>query len=284
MTTASRRDRPHRSRGAARLLAWLPVALPVFVGLTLVLAPRSGAHADDQPPPKYQHGERVGPLPRKDLQPLTDPAKIWQRDCATCHGADAQGSARAPSLYGKGRADVYYWVSTGRMPILNVTDRIGRAAPAYPPEVVNALVDYVATLAGGGGTDLPTVGPGNVADGLHLFGLYCASCHAWSGNGSIIFNGKAPTVAPATDEQIAAAIRIGPGQMPAFGTAAIDDKQLNDVVAYVGTLRDKKDQGGWGIFHRGPTTEGGAALVLGLGSLLLAVGWIGTKAKSRVVE
>ncbi|HET9728164.1 MAG TPA: cytochrome c, partial [Acidimicrobiia bacterium] len=173
----------------------------------------------------------------------------------------------------------YYWISTGRMPIRNDNERIGRRPSPYTPDMVTRLMDYVASIGASGGPDIPRVGPGNLADGLHLFALECASCHAWSGRGSIIYKGKVPTVTPANPEQVASAIRIGPGEMPAFGQAAIDQQQLNDVVAYVQTLKHPKDSGGLPLFHRGPTTEGGAALFVGLGSLLLAIGWIGTKAK-----
>jgi ubiquinol-cytochrome c reductase cytochrome c subunit len=261
------------------------LAVPVLIGAFVAFQEGPPhAHADETPPSSFEHGNRLAPQPRKDLPPLTDPAQIYLRDCATCHGADAQGTPRGPTLAGQGRAGVFYWVSTGRMPLQNTSDRIGRKAPAYPPDVVSALVDYVARLAGGGGPDIPHLGPGNVADGLDPFALNCATCHAWSGSGSIIFDGKVPTVAPATPEQIAAAIRIGPGEMPAFGPAALNDQQLDDVVAYAHSLKNKHDEGGWGLFHRGPTTEGAAALVLGLGSMLLAIGWIGAKARSREVE
>jgi ubiquinol-cytochrome c reductase cytochrome c subunit len=257
------------------------VSIPLFVGAAVLLLQPRRAIATDRPPPTFEHGVLVGPLPPKDRPPLQDPRQLYLRDCATCHGGDARGTPRGPTLVGKGRAGVFYWVSTGRMPLLNTSDKIGRKPPLYPPDVVNKLVDYVVALTGGSGPDIPRLQAGNVSDGLHLFGLECAACHAWSGSGSIVFTGKAPTVAPATPEQAAAAIRIGPGQMPAFGPAALDDQQLSDVVAYVQTLKNKKDAGGWGIFHRGPTTEGAAALIVGLGALLLAVGWIGNKAKSR---
>jgi ubiquinol-cytochrome c reductase cytochrome c subunit len=261
------------------------LAVPVLVGAFVALGERpQHARADETPPETYEPGIRPGPQPPKDLPPITDPARIYLRDCATCHGADARGTRRGPTLVGQGRAGVYYWVSTGRMPMPDTAQRIGRKPPAYPPDVVNRLVDYVAKLAGGGGPDIPHLGPGNLADGLDLFALNCATCHAWSGSGSIIFDGKVPTVTPATPEQIASAIRIGPGEMPAFGPAALNAQQLDDVVAYTHSLKNKRDEGGYGLFHRGPTTEGAAALVLGLGSMLLAIGWIGAKARPREVE
>jgi ubiquinol-cytochrome c reductase cytochrome c subunit len=263
----------HRAFGVALL------SLPF---LTAAVFGAARAYADERPPATYrEHGVEIGPIPPKDLPANTDIRSLYLRDCATCHGGDAHGTPRGPSLEGVGRASVYYWVSTGRMPLHDDSQRIGRRPPAYPPDVVNGMVDYVAVLAGGGGPDIPTVGTGNVSDGLHLFTLECASCHAWSGSGSIISDGKVPTVVPATPTQAASAIRIGPGEMPAFGPAAFDQQQLNDVVAYIQTLKHKKDSGGFALFHRGPTTEGAAALVLGLGSLFLAIGWIGSRAKAR---
>ncbi len=267
------------SQKGVRVLAWL--ALPVAFGALVALQTGSRASADEKPPAQYNQGVKVGPLPPKDVPPASDIRSLYLRDCATCHGNNAAGTPRAPSLVGVGRADVYYWVSTGRMPIRSDNERIGRRSPAYPPAVMNALIDYVTALAAGTNPDIPVVGPGNKANGLHVFTLECAACHAWSGSGSIISDGKVPTVVPANPQQVASAIRIGPGEMPAFGPAAMDQQQLNDVVAYVESLKHKKDAGGYGLFHRGPTTEGAAALVLGLGSLLLAIGWIGTKAKSR---
>ncbi len=170
------------------------------------------------------------------------------------------------------------------MPLHDSGQRIGRRAPLYPASVVNALVQYVPQLAHSHGVPLPKLQHGNVVEGLELYTLNCATCHAWSGSGSIIANGKVPSLLVDTPEQIASAIRIGPGEMPAFGTPSLDNKQLSDVVAWAKQLRHKNDAGGWDLFHRGPTTEGAAALVVGLGAMLLLIGWIGTRARSRAVH
>jgi ubiquinol-cytochrome c reductase cytochrome c subunit len=257
------------------------LAAPLVVGAVAVAVTLPRASAVEVPPSEYSGGGDIAPVPSKDLPRITDPAQIYRRDCATCHGGDAHGTARAPTLEGAGRAGVYYWVSTGRMPLPDLDTEIARRPPRYSPAVIAKLVDYVTGLAGGGGPDIPRVEPGDVSEGLHVFGLECAACHAWSGRGSIIFNGDAPSVLPATPTQIASAVRIGPGTMPAFGPAALTDTQLDNVVAYVRELRHPKDEGGFGLWHRGPTTEGAAALVLGLGALLLAIGWIGAKARLR---
>ena len=83
-----------------------------------------------------------------------DAKMIFQRDCSTCHGADAAGTAFGPSLQGVGRASVDYWLTTGRMPLVADTRpakspqgnappgqrladpnaRISRHPPAYAPD------------------------------------------------------------------------------------------------------------------------------------------------------
>ena len=251
-------------------------------GLVLLIVPSADAATapGDQPPSDTSPAGTPGHVPTKDLASSTDPSFLYRRDCATCHGADGRGSDKAPSLARAGRAGVYYWVSTGRMPIESLSEAINRQPPRYPPAVVRRLADYVVAMTGGHGPDLPKVGHGSVAAGGELFSLECSACHAWSGHGSVINGGDAPSVLPANRLQIASAVRIGPGQMPAFGTSALSDRELDDVVAFTHQLRHPKDQGGFGLWHRGPVTEGAASAIFGVGAILLAVGWIGDKARS----
>ena len=223
---------------------------------------------------------------------------IYLRDCATCHGADARGTGFGPSLQRAGRAAVDFWVSTGRMPLVansrpprspqgqaspdqyladpNAQPR--RHKPWYPPATISALVDYVSTIAPGG-PDIPTVdvAGANLATGGELYRQQCAACHAWSGVGGALYQRAAPSVAPATPTQIAEAVRIGPGQMPKFGTAAVPAAQLDDVVGYVQYLDHPKNRGGAPLWYVGPVAEGAVAIVLGLGVLLALIRWIGSR-------
>jgi ubiquinol-cytochrome c reductase cytochrome c subunit len=224
---------------------------------------------------------------------------LYLRDCAVCHGNDARGTNRGPTLVGVGRASIDYYVSTGRMPLVpagrtSAPDRPQRPlpdayagdpaqqptrhAPAYGPAEVTALVDYTAALAGGG-PDVPALDlrHADLADGGRLFRLMCAACHSWSGEGGALLHVNAPPTHPATNRQIADAVRAGPGQMPAFGTSAITDHQLSDVVAYVRSLRSPRDRGGFSLWHIGPVAEGGVAWIVGLGALLLLTRWIGER-------
>src|SRR5437016_3133621 len=83
----------------------------------------------------------------------------------------------------------------------------------------------------------------------------CAACHAWAGDGGALLHREAPSLHRAGATQIAEAVRVGPGLMPAFGAAAISDRQLDSVVAYVRYLDHPKDRGGNPLWHLGPVAE-----------------------------
>lgn len=204
---------------------------------------------------------------------------VFLADCAVCHGADGAGTSRGPTLVGVGAASVDYWVSTGRMPLSKPTDKDRRRPPRYSPAEIRDLVSYVTTVAGGGPA-IPAVNPrvGDIARGGELYRLDCAACHQWSGDGGALLHRDAPPVRAATTAQIAEAVRVGPGQMPAFGAAAITDPDLNGLVAYVRSLRNPDDRGGNPLWHLGPLAEGAVAFVFGLGILMLATRWIGERA------
>ena len=133
-----------------------------------------------------------------------------------------------------------------------------RHRPAYPAETVAALVDYTDRLTGGGGPDIPHLEEGDMAEGGNLFRLQCAACHAWAGDGGALLHVDAPSLRASTPTQVAEAIRLGPGQMPAFGVAALTDEQVSSVVAYIRHLNQARDVGGRPLWHLGPVAEGGS--------------------------
>ncbi len=241
------------------------------------------------------------PPPAAAGQPAPAPADVRQvflSDCAVCHGSAGQGTGRGPTLVGVGRASLDYQLSTGRMPLVGVgrvDDQPGtplqplpqtlvgnpdavaqRHDPAYDAPTIAALVDYVTTLTGGGGPDIPRLSGGNLAEGGDLFRLQCAACHAWAGDGGALLRREAPSLHAATAVQVAEAIRVGPTQMPAFGQAALSDEQVASVAAYVRYLDAPRDRGGQPLWHLGPVSEGAMSLVA-LAGLLFFVRWIGER-------
>jgi ubiquinol-cytochrome c reductase cytochrome c subunit len=223
------------------------------------------------------------PTNARAAAPTPSPAAIrtvFLSDCAVCHGSTGEGTAAGPSLTGVGAATIDYWVSTGRMPLAadHHGARIDRRKPRYSPSEIDALVDYVAKLTGGGPAipHVSTTGA-DAATGGELYRLNCAACHSWAGTGGALEDREAPSLFAATPTQIAEAVRTGPEPMPKFGTAALTDKELADVVAYVHVLDHADNRGGSPLWHAGPLAEGAVAIVLGLGALLVVTRLIGTR-------
>ncbi len=224
----------------------------------------------------------AGAPPTTSEQPPPSIREVFLSDCAVCHGADARGTYKAPTLVGAGEALVFYMVASGNMPLATpaktpVPDR----PPRYSKRQIRELVDYVQALTGGRGPAIPTIDleSADLSEGARLFWLNCAACHASTGVGGALLDREAPPVFEAPPLEAASAIRTGPAAMPAFGEAALSASELNDVVAYVRYLEAPRNEGGAPIGGIGPVAEGAVAVVLGLGALVLVIRWIGTGVK-----
>ena len=89
---------------------------------------------------------------------------------------------------------------------------------------------------------------------------------------------EAPSTHPATPTEIAEAVRAGPGNMPAFGHAAVDDEQLQSLRAVRPVPRPpRRPRRRAAVAPRARSAEGAVAVFVGLGLLVLAVRWIGTR-------
>ena len=190
----------------------------------------------------------------------------YLRDCATCHGSEGRGTNRGPSIVGVGRAGVSI------------------PPPAFPQMTDAQIKDIAAFIRNRqqeaidrGSYSLKNVNTGDPAKGEAYFAAHCAACHSWAGEGGALLHREAPTLRQSTATQIAEAVRVGPGGMPAFGSAALDDRQLATVVAYVRSLRHPRDRGGLSLWHLGPLPEGAVAWIIGIGLLVLATQWIGER-------
>ena len=221
--------------------------------------------------------------PRPQVSPPIE--QVFLADCAICHGADGRGTDRGPTLTGVGRASVDYYLTTGRMPITDPAMFLGdpatetrRRKPFYPPATITALEDYIESIVGPDGPAIPALEPNpNVAMGGDVFRLQCAACHAWAADGGALLHREAPELHQATPTQIAEAVRVGPGNMPAFGQAAVDDRQLSDLAAYVRYLAHPEDRGGQPLWHLGPFAEGFVAWAIGMAALVFTIRWIGER-------
>jgi len=260
-------DRLTTTAVRTRLLFAMPVVLAVAAAV--LLAPRAKASS-----------------PVRSQVRAPDVKQIFLADCATCHGADARGTNRGPTLVGVGPASIDYELTTGRMPITDPNFFLGNpnqeikrhTPPYYPPATITALREYIVGLTGPGGPPIPDMDArANRAAGGEIFRMQCAACHAWAGDGGALLHREAPELHDATRTQIGEAVRVGPGLMPAFGHAAIDDRQLDQLAAYVRYLANPEDRGGNPLWHLGPFAEGFIAWAIAMTFLLFTIRWIGER-------
>ena len=263
-------------RRTAILLAGIAV-------LALLLTPATGTATS-----------RGAPGVAAQQQPSDSPAlnarglQLYQNACASCHGPDPNGPSyypRVPSLKDTGGAAAVDWaLRTGRMPWKdNKGPAIERGEPRFNEEDIRALVVYIGKAVGD--AQVPQVDPaqGNLQRGRELYGQACAACHGMNGAGAALGGENiAVSLQNVTPQDVAEAIKIGPGQMPVgggltdyeYGTAS-STQEVNDIARYVESLRtDPYNEGGAPIGGKGPVPEGFVAWVIGPGGLVLAARWI----------
>lgn len=251
------------------MTAWARIA-PVLAAMLL-----TAACSAYQPPP----------MPKPEVpQGSSDPGRsIYAQTCAGCHGPNAEGTERAPSLADVGSASVDFQLGTGRMPLGPEEQYRARHQEAkLSQSEIDAVVGYLARLHPGG-PPIPEVVPAGVQRGRELYAQNCAACHSLGGTGGALTGGhSAPDVRMATPTQVGEAIRVGPGYMPAFPPSVLTDDELDGIAAYVNTLADKNgdlDRGGVSLGRIGPLTEGLLAMLVGLPLLLVLARRLGSRTK-----
>jgi ubiquinol-cytochrome c reductase cytochrome c subunit len=206
--------------------------------------------------------------------------KLFQANCATCHGMNAQGTAAAPSLIGVGAAAVDFQVSTGRMPMAASGPQAPAKTPQFNAEQTAQLAAYVASL--GAGPAIPTDdqvdgSKGNAATGMALFRTNCAMCHNAVGAGGALSGGKyAPSLWDTSARNIYQAMLTGPQSMPVFNDNNLTPEEKRDVIAYIEAQRNGSP-GGADLGSLGPVSEGVWVWVVGMGLLIASAVWIGAK-------
>lgn len=235
------------------------------------------------------------PLPDESV--ADDGEDLYQRDCAWCHGDSGGGTSNGPDLVTaqNGPALTDFMLRTGRMPLTHPGQSTEHGKSLYDEEEIAALVDYTTSLDDEPGPEIPTPRPeaADLALGGELYLENCAACHSATAVGGTLTSEQAegtadpvlsgsdlvsPGLGEATALEVAEAIVGGPGNMPAFGDETLTPSQRDAIVRYVLYMQEPNDRGGAPIGRVGPVAEGAVAWIVGLGLLVLAVRWIGTKA------
>ena len=209
--------------------------------------------------------------------------QLYSVGCITCHGANLDGvKGNGPALIGVGAASVYFQVSTGRMPLVAQGAYAPRKEAKYDETQTDQLGAYVESI--GGGPMVPTgdlqASSAQIGKGGELFRLNCASCHGATFKGAPLSAGKiAPSLNKSTDKQIYTAMLSGPENMPVFSDNTITPAQKHEIIGYIQTLKASSDPGGNGIDRIGPVSEAIVIWVGGVGALMIAILWIGARAR-----
>ncbi len=253
-----------RRRHPAAIVILLLLALVATGGLYSLLAPKPAQAA---------------------VATATDPTggrKLFLANCSTCHGLNAEGTKAGPSLVGVGAAAVDFQVGTGRMPLAGPAIQASRSDTVkFTDEEIASLADYVATL--GPGPSVPgdqyTKGDGDIARGNQLFKVNCAMCHNFAGSGGALTRGKyAPNLRDVSGKHIYEAMETGPQSMPVFNDANLSPTDKNDIISYLHELDKNENPGGMSLGNLGPVSEGMFVWIFGLGLMIAAAVWVGSKA------
>jgi ubiquinol-cytochrome c reductase cytochrome c subunit len=233
-------------------------------------------------------GHSAGAQPTSATQGTTLGQALFQANCSSCHGLDAQGTSLAPGLVGAGAAAVYFQMSTGRMPAKEVGAENARGPVTFSEQQIYEIADYVASL--GGGPAIPTADQVSTAGantelGEQLFNANCAQCHNAGMSGGALTYGKfAPSLSQATPTQIYTAMLTGPEAMPVFADGSISPDAKRDIIAYITQTRSEPNPGGFSLGRTGPVTEGLVVWLGGLGFLIIIAIWITAKRRNNRPE
>jgi ubiquinol-cytochrome c reductase cytochrome c subunit len=212
---------------------------------------------------------------------VTEGSKLFQANCATCHGLNLQGTKQAPTLLGVGAASVSFQVGTGRMPAAASGPQEEQKTPQFTNQQVLALAEYVASKAPGPGipSNQYLGGNDNAAEGAQLFRTNCAMCHNVAGAGGALTEGKyAPSLNGVSALHIYEAMITGPQNMPVFNDKNITPSQKADIITYLKYLDNNPSPGGLDLGNLGPVSEGLFVWIFGLGSIIGVTIWLTAKA------
>jgi ubiquinol-cytochrome c reductase cytochrome c subunit len=234
--------------------------------------------------------------------------ELFLVSCAFCHGQNGEGirtinsqggdNQLGPSLVGVGAAAVDFQVGTGRMPMAQPGAQAPDKPATFDDEEIAALAAYVASLGPGPAipdeSDYSIEGLSDeereaaITRGGQIFLTNCTACHNFEGSGGAMpRGGYAPKIRGVEPRHIYEALLTGPQNMPTFSNGNLSPDEKRDVIAYLGSLEEMPDYGGFGLGGLGPVSEGLAAWVIGIGLTTGAAIWIAahtTRSNKKKVE
>jgi ubiquinol-cytochrome c reductase cytochrome c subunit len=211
---------------------------------------------------------------------VEDGQKLFQANCATCHGLDVQGTPDGPSLYGVGELAVHFQMSTGRMPLQMQGPQAPQKPVQFTDEQIAAIGAYIQSIAPGPSfpDDEVLDGEGRASEGGELFRINCAMCHNVAGAGGALTEGKyAPGLHETTPLNMYAAMVTGPQNMPVFNDMTLTTEEKRDIITYLLFLQENESAGGFSLGSLGPVSEGLFIWIFGIGSLIALTVWITAK-------
>jgi ubiquinol-cytochrome c reductase cytochrome c subunit len=230
--------------------------------------------------------------------------ELFLVNCSFCHGQNGEGvrtidgNQLGPSLIGTGAAAVDFQVGTGRMPMAQPGQQAPRKDVVFSDEETAAMAAYVASL--GPGPAIPDESDYSIEGlsaeereeaivrGGQIFLTNCTACHNFTGaGGAMPRGGYAPRILDVEPRYVYEAMLTGPQSMPNFSNGNLTPDEKRDVIAYLQSLREDPNYGGFGMGGLGPVAEGMYAWILGLGVLVGFAVWIaahGTRTTKEKVE
>ncbi len=263
-------------RGPLAGLVVLLLGLLMTGGLYSAFAPSQQAAADQA---------------SADEELVAQGRELFLVGCAFCHGKNGEGIETSdgqqlgPVLVGVGAAAVDFQVGTGRMPLAAPGQQGPAKKQAYSDEEREALAAYVASL--GPGPAIPSEEDWSL-DGLteeeqeeavvrggQIFLTNCTACHNFAGSGGAMpEGGYAPNVRETEEEYVYEALLTGPGQMPSFSDGNLSQTEKRDVIAYLNSIDETPDYGGFSLGSLGPVVDGAVTWIVGIGVLVGFAVWI----------
>ncbi|WP_292830644.1 cytochrome c [Microbacterium sp.] len=211
---------------------------------------------------------------------VDDGKKLFQANCATCHGLNMEGTVDGPSLYGVGELAVEFQMSTGRMPLQAQGPQAPQKPAQFTEDQILAIASWVQSVAPGPSFPDEKIldGQGDVANGAELFRINCAMCHNVAAAGGALTEGKyAPALTNTSALHMYAAMTTGPQNMPVFNNMTLTTEEKRDIISALLFLQDNESVGGLSLGSLGPVSEGLFIWIFGIGTLIGITVWITAK-------